>query len=1476
MIAWALFLVRVMAGSWRRRFARRGVSSQPVVALTLISLVASFVFSVSVVSLAAPAQASPPAGTGGAFRPLQGRLADTRIGTGGYSAPLPANTNRQYQVTGMVGVPSTGVSAVLLSVTALAPAALGDMSITPNPKTPGSTGSIVLSWGAGETVSNTGLVAMGSNGQILVNSSATTGMLIDVQGYFLTGNGTPGPGGYVPVTPTRIVNTATGLGAPLAKIATGSSLTIQAAGVAGVPVSASGVFVTITAIHQASGGWIEPYPTGTTPPVGSLNFPGTGATDFGVSVHVNASGQASILVGGGGPTDILVDVVGYFSATNGASGAAGSFNPLQRRVLDTRTGTSLAANSVTTIQVAGINGIPAAGSGVSAVALTFTAIDSQTPGSWGYLLAWASDQVEPPSSSSLWYNYAITRSTTAVVAVAADGTIKVRNTGTVPVDVVLDSQGWFASSTALPQASDTACTQSGTRAGTQPLTHQLSDSTTMAVNPTNGNLALGGSLLHLRGVGQDLNIGWRYNGLNDTRPTLNTGLYENALQPWTDGSFTYVAPDGGCYQFTKSVSGWSTPAGINATLTSPVAGTIALRFNPSGIINTYVRTGGVYQLTKSADKNASGANLISYTYTAGKLASITDTQARVVTFAYTDAGNPTQPSSITDTSLSRTIALAYGGPSGALSKITDATGAVSTLGYDATGLISLSNNGNQTSFGYDTSSRATSWTYGAGSLAASSWAAAYASSIKTTITDGNGHGAIYTIAGATTTVISDPLGHLISSKWDGFDNLQTRTDAMGNLTSNSYGNATNINNMLAGIISPAGTLNGIGASKSLTFPTATTGGLGDYQPTGSIDPQGNTSIIGYDANTHQANSVTSKSAAGVAIGGTKTSTIQGDTAGTTCGAKTGEVCTTSNGNTNTTVYGYDASGNPTSITPPAPLGARALTYDAAGQVLTSSDGRGNTAHYGYDGNGRTTQVSQALTGCPVATCVSYTYDGAGNLTSRTSPTGVTSYTYDGLNRPTTKTQAGVLVATATYDPASNLTSYTDTTGTTGYGYDSANRLVSLAEPGGSCPAYPTPVSTPNATACTGFGYDSDNRRTTTSSPNGQTSTTVYDGAGRVSSITAKTAGGTTTLASRSYLHQSAPLTLADQSLVASMSDQSGKTTYGYDGMNRLTSSTTAAGIISSWAYDNDGNRTSATKTGAATVYSAYNGADQLCWTSTVSAGVCASPPSGATTYSYDASGNQTSDQIGATTLANSFNVFNQLTDTLIGGTTTLTSTYADTSNTERLTAGATSFINGTLGVTSQTTSGASINYIRDPYGNLVAMHTAGQSYYYTTDKQGSVIALTDSTQALAASYTYDPWGNTTSSIGALATTNPWTYAGSYTDTATGYLKLGARYYNPTTGRFTQPDPSGQEANTYNYAACNPVNSTDPSGLNGSCGVGLGILGIFYGDFEGTAIALGVIGGETAGEIAVASAFGPAGLIFGGVVLVGAIAVASTC
>ncbi|MGW1958555.1 RHS repeat-associated core domain-containing protein [Streptomyces sp. NPDC001920] len=42
--------------------------------------------------------------------------------------------------------------------------------------------------------------------------------------------------------------------------------------------------------------------------------------------------------------------------------------------------------------------------------------------------------------------------------------------------------------------------------------------------------------------------------------------------------------------------------------------------------------------------------------------------------------------------------------------------------------------------------------------------------------------------------------------------------------------------------------------------------------------------------------------------------------------------------------------------------------------------------------------------------------------------------------------------------------------------------------------------------------------------------------------------------------------------------------------------------------------------------------------------------------------------------------------------------------------------------------------------------------------------------------------------------------------------MGHRYYDPTLGRFTQPDPSGQETNPCLYAGGDLINNSDPTGL----------------------------------------------------------------
>jgi RHS repeat-associated protein len=79
-------------------------------------------------------------------------------------------------------------------------------------------------------------------------------------------------------------------------------------------------------------------------------------------------------------------------------------------------------------------------------------------------------------------------------------------------------------------------------------------------------------------------------------------------------------------------------------------------------------------------------------------------------------------------------------------------------------------------------------------------------------------------------------------------------------------------------------------------------------------------------------------------------------------------------------------------------------------------------------------------------------------------------------------------------------------------------------------------------------------------------------------------------------------------------------------------------------------------------------------------------------------------------------------------------------------------------------------------------------------------------------YRYDPWGGL---LAASGTYNPYMYAGTYNDHMLGLYQMGARYYQPGTGRFTQADPlpsSVFTANRYGYTPGNPANYADPSGL----------------------------------------------------------------
>ncbi len=246
-----------------------------------------------------------------------------------------------------------------------------------------------------------------------------------------------------------------------------------------------------------------------------------------------------------------------------------------------------------------------------------------------------------------------------------------------------------------------------------------------------------------------------------------------------------------------------------------------------------------------------------------------------------------------------------------------------------------------------------------------------------------------------------------------------------------------------------------------------------------------------------------------------------------------------NGVDQSTEFGYDAQGNPTTTQRPAvasygessgPLEVR--RYNALNQLTRIEDAvnggakptqlspdardlvtqvqapNGATTGYTIDGLGQTT-----LETSPDAGSTSNSFDEAGNLKTRTDARGVTrSWTYDALNRPTAMTvrksgstdtsedQAWVWDASPAGAPLAcsnglgRLCKQSDLSGSTYYAYDAFGNLSQRT------------VVEGGATTTQSFGYDGEDRLASVSAASGKAIALARDSEGRVSAANALVAG----------------------------------------------------------------------------------------------------------------------------------------------------------------------------------------------------------------------------------------------------------------------------------------------------------------------------------------------------------------------------------
>lgn len=339
-----------------------------------------------------------------------------------------------------------------------------------------------------------------------------------------------------------------------------------------------------------------------------------------------------------------------------------------------------------------------------------------------------------------------------------------------------------------------------------------------------------------------------------------------------------------------------------------------------------------------------------------------------------------------------------------------------------------------------------------------------------------------------------------------------------------------------------------------------------------------------------------------------------------------------------------------------------------------------------------------------------------------------------------------------------------------YGYDGLGRLSSIQY--GSQPAF-------------GFAYDALGRLGSLTRPNGVTDIFRYSPSGDLAERDASLNG--TILARFDYGIDSVT------GRRMSLTDNSGIHSFGYYDNGRLQSATHPSGsglANESYTYDAAGNRSSGVTP------SSYDAADRL-------------QSDGTFPYVSDPEGNLKSKIPvggGAGTTYN-WNADHQLLEiTYPDGSS---STYRYDPFGRRI---------GTVDNGQEgrfTYDGLSVhadynsrNQLQSNYVGGLEVISQGQPNYYLADGLGSVRALTNSSGVVVGSYAYDSFGLP---MVGNAQASRETFTGYQHDSASSLYYAGARYYDPTTGRFMSEDPI-PAANPYPYAAYDPVDFVDLFGM----------------------------------------------------------------
>lgn len=258
------------------------------------------------------------------------RLVDTRD----TFQSVGAGQRVDVMLAGQAGVPTSGVSAVVLNVTVVHASSETHLRIWPAGAAMPT--ASVLNTTANKTQANLVTVGLGGGGMIsLFNAAGSAHYLIDIVGYYSTTLSTSSR--YTSVAPVRAFDSRSG-----ARLTDGVPTVIDVASKLGVPSgSISAVVANLTAVDALGDGYAVAYASGgTLPSTSSVNFVG-GGTVANRSVVPVTNGKITVATKGSA-THLVVDLAGWYAPAGTTIGSL--FTPVQpTRLLDTRTGTPFGA-----------------------------------------------------------------------------------------------------------------------------------------------------------------------------------------------------------------------------------------------------------------------------------------------------------------------------------------------------------------------------------------------------------------------------------------------------------------------------------------------------------------------------------------------------------------------------------------------------------------------------------------------------------------------------------------------------------------------------------------------------------------------------------------------------------------------------------------------------------------------------------------------------------------------------------------------------------------------------------------------------------------------------------------------------------------------------------------------------------------------------------------------------------------------------